>query len=317
MYKTYLPVFFILFALAGGFVIAWQGQINISLLSSLLIFIALAQGINIVYGFTGYLPFGYSGFFGAGAYSFAIGVMHLHLGAIPSLAIAACAALVLAALLTPLFRLTGAYFAIGSLAVALALLGIIENPALTDLTKGPYGVSIPQVFAPVFSYFTALIVMLFATSIALYLQYSHFGRCLRAMADDTDSAMMIGIRAPRLRAYAWLLSALVGGLAGGVFAWSSYTFFPETVFDINYTMFPLLFALAGGMRSALGVAVSTIVLYSLYNALGVNTQYASIVFAIAIILIMIFLPQGSAPIVKRWTSKAVGVIYQTMTRSMK
>jgi len=49
---------------------------NHLLLFNFVIFLTLAQGVNIIYGFTGYLPFGYVGFFGAGAYGFAIMVMH-------------------------------------------------------------------------------------------------------------------------------------------------------------------------------------------------------------------------------------------------
>ena len=49
---------------------------NHLLLFNFVIFLILAQGVNIIYGFTGYLPFGYVGFFGAGAYGFAIMVMH-------------------------------------------------------------------------------------------------------------------------------------------------------------------------------------------------------------------------------------------------
>ena len=51
---------------------------NHLLLFNFVIFLILAQGVNIIYGFTGYLPFGYVGFFGAGAYGFAILVMHYH-----------------------------------------------------------------------------------------------------------------------------------------------------------------------------------------------------------------------------------------------
>ena len=51
---------------------------NQLLLFNFVVFLTLAQGINIIYGFTGYLPFGYVGFFGAGAYGFSLMVMHLH-----------------------------------------------------------------------------------------------------------------------------------------------------------------------------------------------------------------------------------------------
>ncbi|MEA2834177.1 MAG: branched-chain amino acid transport system permease protein, partial [Methylobacteriaceae bacterium] len=50
---------------------------NHLLLFNFVVFLTLAQGVNILYGFTGYLPFGYVGFFGAGAYGFSIAVLHL------------------------------------------------------------------------------------------------------------------------------------------------------------------------------------------------------------------------------------------------
>src|SRR5580658_2458362 len=85
---------------------------NHLLLFNFIIFITLAQGLNIIYGFTGYLPFGYVGFFGAGAYGFSLMVMHLQAPPLVALAAAAVAAVALAVLLTPLFRLSGAYFSI-------------------------------------------------------------------------------------------------------------------------------------------------------------------------------------------------------------
>ena len=62
------------------------------------------------------------------------------------------ASLVVGCILGPLMRLTGAYFAIANLAAAQALYQIVSNPALQDLTKGPYGVSLSGVFAPTRSY---------------------------------------------------------------------------------------------------------------------------------------------------------------------
>ncbi|HET6309148.1 MAG TPA: hypothetical protein VFG12_18290, partial [Rhodopila sp.] len=124
---------------------------NELMLFNFIVFLALAQGLNIIYGFTGYLPFGYVGFYGAGAYGFSLAVMHLHVPAILGMAAAAIAALLLAVILLPLLRLSGAYFAIASMAAAQALYEIIANPDLESITKGPYGVSLSQVFAPAFS----------------------------------------------------------------------------------------------------------------------------------------------------------------------
>src|SRR5581483_9771719 len=74
---------------------------NQLLLFNFVMFLALAQGLNVLYGFTGYLPFGYVGFFGAGAYGFALAVMHLHLPALSALVLAGLAAVILGVILIP------------------------------------------------------------------------------------------------------------------------------------------------------------------------------------------------------------------------
>ncbi len=122
---------------------------NELMLFNFVIFLTLAQGLNIIYGFTGYLPFGYVGFFGAGAYGFAlVGDAPARARRWSRMAAGAVAALVLAVMLLPLLRLSGAYFAIANLAAAQAVYEIVANPDLEDITKGPYGVSLSEVFAP-------------------------------------------------------------------------------------------------------------------------------------------------------------------------
>src|SRR5207244_9576198 len=79
---------------------------NHLLLFNFVIFLILAQGVNIIYGFTGYLPFGYVGFFGAGAYGFAIVVMHYHSPAVIAVLVGGLVAVVLGLLLAPLVRLS-------------------------------------------------------------------------------------------------------------------------------------------------------------------------------------------------------------------
>src|SRR5271166_2588775 len=103
---------------------------NQLLLFNFIVFMTLAQGVNVIYGFTGYLPFGYAGFFGAGAYGFSLAIIHLHVGPFPALSPAAVAAVLLGLVLVPLFRLSGPYFSIPNLAAALAGLQVVSNPAL-------------------------------------------------------------------------------------------------------------------------------------------------------------------------------------------
>jgi hypothetical protein len=108
---------------------------NHLLLFNFVIFLILAQGVNIIYGFTGYLPFGYVGFFGAGAYGFAILVMHFQAPAALAVLVAGLVGVALGLLLTPLLRLSGAYFAIANLAASLAVLHFVANPALENITR--------------------------------------------------------------------------------------------------------------------------------------------------------------------------------------
>jgi len=219
---------------------------NELMLFNFIVFLTLAQGLNIIYGFTGYLPFGYVGFYGAGAYGFSLVVMHLHVPAMIGMAAAAGAALVLAVILLPLLRLSGAYFAIASMAAAQAVYEIVANPDLENITKGPYGVSLSEVFAPAFSYYVALAILAVTLLIVVWLRNSRFGMSLQAIRDDSVSAAMAGVSVVRGRTIAWLLSALVAGLVGGVFAWHISVFYPDTAFDLSVSIFSTVFLLFGG-----------------------------------------------------------------------
>ena len=249
-----------------------------------------------MYGFTGYLPFGYVGFFGAGAYGFALAVMHLHCAAARGDGCAArsppsCWRLIL----TPLLRLSGAYFAIASLAAAQAVYEIVANPALEDITKGPYGVSLSGVFAPAFSYQVAR-----RRSWPFDAAASWSGCAIRASAwrcrrsARTRSAR----RWPACQwcagaTIAWLLSALIAGLVGGVFAWHISVFYPDTAFDIQFSIFAIVFVLFGGATTLVGPILGVVILYGIYNAIGITVpQYFQLIYGALIVALVLFLPNG-------------------------
>jgi branched-chain amino acid transport system permease protein len=238
---------------------------NELMLFNFIVFLALAQGLNIIYGFTGYLPFGYVGFYGAGAYGFSLVVMHLHVPAMVGMAAAAAAALVLAVILLPLLRLSGAYFAIASMAAAQAVYEVVANPDLENITKGPYGVSLSDVFAPAASYYTALAILAFALVLVVWLRNSRFGMSLQAIRDDPVSAAMAGVSVVHGRTVAWLLSALIAGLVGGVFAWHISVFYPDTAFDLSVSIFSTVFLLFGGATTLSGPLLGVFILYGIYN----------------------------------------------------
>lgn len=273
---------------------------NHLLLFNFVIFLILAQGVNIIYGFTGYLPFGYVGFFGAGAYGFAIMVMHLHSPALIAVVVAGVVGVLLGLLLTPLLRLSGAYFAIANLAAALAVMHLVANPALQNITKGPYGVSLTGTFNPNSAYTAALVVLALTLGTVVYLKNSSFGLALQAVREDAVSAGMAGVNVVKMRVIAWLASALVAGLAGGIYAWYVSVFYPDNVFSGDFSIFAIVFALFGGVATITGPIVGVIILYGIYNLIGFTTpQYFQLIYGLLIMGLVLFLPAGLVSLAKR------------------
>ena len=277
------------------------GYSNQLLLFNFVVFLTLAQGVNVIYGFTGYLPFGYVGFFGAGAYGFSLCVLHLHMAPLAAMGVGAAAAILLGLLLTPLLRLSGAYFAIANLAASLAVYQVVSNPNLEDITKGPYGISLSGVFNPTLAYSVAVLILAATLGLTVYLRNSRFGLSLQAIREDAISASMAGIHVVRARTLAWLLSALIAGLSGGVFAWYVSVFYPETVFSPEFSIFAIVFALFGGVATVTGPILGVIILYGIYNAIGISTpQYFQLLYGLLIMGLVLFLPNGLVSLFKRW-----------------
>lgn len=275
------------------FIIAFYTTNNQLLLINVLLFLTLSQGLNIQYGFTGYMPFGYGGFFGAGAYGSAIAILTLHWHLLLAVCIGGLSGVILACILIPLLRLQGAYFAIASLAAAEIVFELVANPALEGITGGPYGLTLSNVYAPNVSYWVMVGILILAIMIAAYLRSSKYGLALKAIRDNPDSAAMSGINVIAGRVISSLLSALIAGLAGGAYAWSIAVFYPETIFSIFISVFAVLFTLFGGAGTVLGPLLGTTVLYSLYNYIGVTDPgYFQLIYGILIAILVLFLPGG-------------------------
>ena len=172
---------------------------NHALLFNMMMYLVLAQGINVLFGFTGYLPFGYVGFFGAGAYGASLAILLVHLPPVPALFVGAAVSVLVALLLAPLLRLSGAYFAIASLAASEVIYYIVSNPHLVSLTQGPYGISLAQVYNSGASYATMVVVLAMALAVVVYLRNSHMGLALQAIREEPISAGFTGINVVRER----------------------------------------------------------------------------------------------------------------------
>ena len=293
-------VLFILVPLIAAFAVLPGLYQNHLLLFNFVTFLILAQGVNIIYGFTGYLPFGYVGFFGAGAYGFAVLVMHYQSPALVAVLAAGLVGVLLGLLLTPLLRLSGAYFAIANLAASLAVLHLVANPALEGITKGPYGVSLTGTFNPSHAYDAALVVLTLTVGGVVFLKNSSFGLALQAVREDSVSASMAGVNVVKMRIAAWLASALVAGLAGGIYAWYVSVFYPDNVFSGEFSIFAIVFALFGGVATISGPIIGVLILYGVYNLIGFTTpQYFQLIYGLLIMGLVLFLPAGLVSLATR------------------
>ncbi len=261
--------------------------------------------MNLTYGFCGYLPFGYVGFFGAGAYGFATLVGVAGVPPLPAVVGGGVAALLVGLLLSPLLRLQGAYFGLASLAASQALLQLIANPSLEGVTGGPYGVRLTIPYAPSLTYGLALGILAGTMALVAFLRHSRFGLQLQAARDNPLAASMAGIDIVRGRLLVWLASAAAAGLIGAVFAWRASTFFAEAVFDLNYSFFAIVFTLFGGAGTLAGPVIGVLLLYGLYNVIGVSEpQYFQLGYGLLVMLLVLFFPEGLAAIPRRWARHA-------------
>lgn len=290
----------VILVIAALFVFLPRVYNNQSFLFNMMLYLALAEGLNIIYGFTGYLPFGYVGFFGAGAYGSAIAITLLHISPYAGVLIGGVAAVLTGIILIPLLRLSGAYFAIANLAASQALYLVVANPSLQNITQGPYGIDLSSIYNANAGYYTMLVVLVFAMLLVAYMKNSDFGLSLLAIKEDRVTASLAGVNVVRARSIAWMLSAFVAGLAGAAFGWFTAVFYPSTVFSLDVSVFTIVFVLFGGIGTVAGPLIGALILYSMYNFIGISTpQYFQLFYGLLIVVLVLFLPDGIASILQK------------------
>jgi len=116
----------------------------------------------------------------------------------------------------------------------------------------------------------------------------------------TVSAAMAGVNVVKMRVIAWLASALVAGLAGGIYAWYVSVFYPDNVFSGEFSIFAIVFALFGGVATITGPIVGVLILYGVYNLIGFTTpQYFQLIYGLLIMGLVLFLPTGLVSLATR------------------
>jgi branched-chain amino acid transport system permease protein len=257
----------------------------------------LALSWNIVGGFAGYPSFATAAFFGFGAYTVGV-LLNRGLPLALSILTALVTSFLLAGLLgAVLLRLRGHYFAIASLSLVEVLRELVNNA--TDLTGGGMGLNIPLaagsgIMADATFFFYAMWGLLLATALmVIAVSASKLGFGLNCIRQNETASNMVGLNATLYKSIAFGLSACFVSAAGGVYAAWVHYIDPSDVFDVLYSVKPIVMALMGGLGSPLGVVSGAFIYLGLEEVVWRNyIQIHSGVLGVLIVMLLLFLPHG-------------------------
>ena len=256
------------------------------IITLVLINIVLAVSLNLIVGFTGQLCLGHAGFMSIGAYISAIITQRAGMPFLVSIFIGAIIACVFAALIGyPTLKLTGDYFAITTLAFCEIIRIIIMNIDSVGGARGFTGIPRKTTFTLAFLFMVATVVVIYN------IIHSSQGRAMLSVRENEIAAESMGINAFKYKMMAFIIGAFFAGLAGGLY--SHYMgYIQPTSFDFNKSIDYLTFVVFGGMGSLSGSIIATIILTFLPELLRSMQDFRMIVYPLALIILMIFRPQG-------------------------
>jgi branched-chain amino acid transport system permease protein len=227
-----------------------------SLALSVGMYIVLAASWNLMAGFAGYVSFGHVAFWGMGAYGTAVVASRAEVPWPVAMLGGAGASLALAlVMMVPILRLSGVYFAISTLAVAEAVRVFV---GYFELTGAGGGLSLPPLLTLIDSFYLMWILVLVSVGFTYTLRYNRFGRSLIAIRENEAAAEASGIPTGRVKATAFLLSAVLAGCAGSIYVLNVAFIDPGTAFDIRITLTTIMVAMLGGIGTVLGPVVGAL-----------------------------------------------------------
>ena len=284
------------------------GAYQVRLATVIFMWAALAGAWNLLAGYAGAVDLGPVFYYGIGAFVTAAGMVRGGLPFLLSVAIAGVVAMAIAfAVGTPTLRLRGAYFAIGTLALAesgkqLALAW--DRLTKIPLTGGSAGISLPLSAGYVLFYYVMLALMTAVTAAALWLGVSKFGYGLRAVGENDRLAEASGVDIHRLKRRVYAASAVVIALTGGTAGyWLSYVNAAE-VFSASITFQMVVMALLGGLGTPFGPVLGAAFLTLASEVLGTRFVYHYLIaIGVIIVAISLFLPTGLVGLARLWRSR--------------
>jgi branched-chain amino acid transport system permease protein len=265
-------------------------------------FILLAIGLNIVVGYAGLLDLGFVAFYGIGAYTLAyLGTVHgfpfwptLVFGVF----LTAMSGVILGA---PTLRLRGDYLAIVTLGFGEIVRIVAVNTealggarGITPIPHPPPMFGIEFLLDPLPYYYLILTMIVLAIAFSVRLQRSRVGRAWTAIREDEDAAELMGVPTFRFKLLAFAIGAMIGGLAGAVFA-GKVIFIAPTNFPFILSATILAAVLLGGAGNLPGVILGAFLIAWLPERFRGFADYRILVFGAALVAMMALRPQGLLP----------------------
>lgn len=276
---------------------AYQTNIMISAL----VYVILGLGLNITVGLAGLLDLGYVAFFGVGAYTFALLNHHFDLGFWLTLPIGGVMGCLFGVVLGfPILRLRGDYLAIVTLGFGMIFKVVMENwdslsfgpSGIANIDKpGLFGMDLNLASSTIYIYYIMIGLVIFTILVTNRLKNSRIGRAWIALREDEIACVAMGIDMARTKLSAYALGAFWAGMVGVLFA-SKTTFINPASFTFMESAIILSVVVLGGMGSILGVILGAVIMILLPEYLRAFSEYRMLAFGAAMVLMMIFRPQG-------------------------
>ncbi len=278
-------------------------------LTTLLVYAALAQAWNLVGGYAGQLSLGHSAFVGAGGYTAAMLVIETGTPAAAAVALSAVVGAGLALVISlVLIRLREAYVAIGSLAVALALLAWMVT---WEHTGGSRGLNIPLGELPGLDtiYYAALACVVGASLVAWWLERSSFGLRVMAVRDNENGARAVGVNGTAVKAIVMVVSGTLTAVIGAVVAFNQIALAPENFFGLQWVINMIIMTIIGGLGTVAGPLIGAGVVYwGIQKQLESQPEIAVTLTGALVIVVIALAPAGIWGALERVAGWAAGTV---------
>lgn len=254
--------------------------------------IALAQSWNLISGLTGYVSFGHVSFFGTGAYTAAILISKAGWHWLPASLSGSVTAAFLALIIGyPCLRLRGPYFAISMLGlneVVRALVSYFES-----FTGGGSGITLSPMYTILPLYYAMGGVALAALLITYWIVNSRFGLRLLAIRENEVAAEAMGVNTAALKLYAFLISAMLPGIAGGIYARYVTHIEPLGTFPLLTTITMIVMCLFGGRGTVFGPILGATLLSIFQEMVWARFLFLhEALFGAIIVFVILLMPKG-------------------------